>query len=140
MAAGAVDTNVFIHAQTHDALSGECLNFLEGIAERRLQARLDPIVLHELSYALPRYRRGMSRREVAEYLLVILAWEGFVGDKSVLIESVQRWRDTDGLGFADAYLATAALREGTPVYTKNVADLRVHGVEVPDPLPTGMPA
>jgi predicted nucleic acid-binding protein len=132
---GVVDTNVFIHAQTHDALADECLDFLEAIEEARLQARLDPMVLHELSYALPHYRRGMSRVEVAEYLLVILAWEGIVADKSTLIQSVERWRDTDGLGFVDAYLAVVASTEGAPVYSKNVRELRGQGVVVPDRLP-----
>ncbi|MBI2964752.1 MAG: PIN domain-containing protein [Chloroflexi bacterium] len=135
MVPGVVDTNVFIHAQTHDALADECLDFLEAIEEARLQARLDPMVLHELSYALPHYRRGMSRDEVAEYLLVILAWEGIVADKSTLIQSVERWRDTDGLGFVDAYLAVVASTEGAPVYSKNVRELRGQGVVVPDRLP-----
>ena len=135
MAPGVVDTNVFIHAQTHDAVADECLDFLEAIEEGRLQARLDPTVLHELSYALPRYRRGMSRGEVAEYLLIILAWEGIIADKSTLIQTVERWRDTDGLGFVDAYLAVVASTEGIPVYSKNVRELRGQGVVVPDRLP-----
>ena len=135
MAPGVVDTNVFIHAQTHDVLAEECLSFLEAVEEGRVESRLEPMVLHELSYALPRYRRGMSRGQVADYLLAILAWQGIVADKSVLIQSVERWRDTDGLGFVDAYLAVIASTEGVPVYSKNVRELRGQGVVVPDRLP-----
>lgn len=135
MAPGLVDTNVFIHAQTHDALADECLNFLDAVEEGRVQVRLDPLVLHELSYALPHYRRGMSRAEVAEYFLAILAWDGVIADKAVLIESVERWRDSNHLAFVDAYLAATAFRGNVPVYSKNVGELRAQGVDVPDPLP-----
>ncbi len=135
MQAGLVDTNVFIHAQTHDAYAEECLEFLEAVQKGRVRARLDPLVLHELSYALPHYRKGMARAEVAEYLLAIVGWEGIDGDKVPLVDAVVRWRDTPGIAFVDAYLASVALREGRPVYTKNVAELAAQGVVVPDPLP-----
>lgn len=135
MAVGLVDTNVFIHAQTFDALSEECLQFLEAVESGDLEARLEPIVLHELSYALPHYRKGMTRAEVAEYLLAVLAWEGILAEKELLIEAVERWRDSEGLAFVDAYLATKAVRDGVPVYSKNVEDLRQQGAEVPERLP-----
>ena len=70
---GLVDTNVFIHAQTHDPFADECLRFLEAVSSGRLRAQIDPMVFHELSYALPHYRQGMSREEIAEYLLAMLA-------------------------------------------------------------------
>lgn len=111
MPPGLLDTNVFIHALTHDRLSEECLRFLEALERADLEARLEPIVLHELSYALPHYRNQMTRVEVAEYLLAILAWEGVVADKELLIETVERWRDSAGLAFVDAYLASLATRE-----------------------------
>lgn len=132
---GLIDTNVFIHAQTRDAHSEECLQFLEAVKDGRIEVRLEPIVLHELSYALPHYRKGMTRAEVADYLLAILAWEGIGGSKDVLVAAVQRWRDTARLAFVDAYLAALAALDGCPVYTKNVAELERQGVAVPDPLP-----
>jgi predicted nucleic acid-binding protein len=132
---GLVDTNVFIHAQTHDPFAEECLRFLEAIASGSMHAELDPMVLHELSYALPHYRKGMSRDEVAEYLLAILAWPGLIGPKGLLAHAVERWRGIAGLAFVDAYLAARAAGEQRAVYTKNISDLRGEGIEVPDPLP-----
>lgn len=135
MADGLLDTNVFIHAQTRDEHSEECLEFLETLRAGRRQAQIEPLVLHELSYALPHYRKGMSRSEVAEYLLAILGWDGVGGDKDLMVSTVQRWRDTPGLAFVDAYLAALAIRDGCVVYTKNVGELIRQGVDAPSPLP-----
>lgn len=132
---GVVDTNVFIHAQTHDAHAEECLRFLEGVRSGRVRAEIEPLVLHELSYALPHYRKGMTREEVAEYLLAILAWEGLTGNKGLLVNAVERWRASPALAFVDAYLVTRAGEEHRPVYTKNVSELRAQGALIPDPLP-----
>jgi predicted nucleic acid-binding protein len=132
---GLLDTNVFIHAQTHDAQSEECLRFLEAVKSGRVEAHIEPIVLHELSYALPHYRKGMTRAEVAEYLLAVLEWDGITGNKGELVSTVERWRITPGLAFVDAYLAELAMRRQCPVYTKNVAELRAQGTVVPDVLP-----
>ncbi len=133
--AGLVDTNVFIHALTRDSHSEECLRFLEAVQRGEVSARLEPLVLHELSYALPHYRKEMSRLEVAEYLLAVLAWDGIVGEKGVLVDAVQRWRDAPRLAFVDAYLAALANRGSCPVYTKNVDELTRQGAHVADPLP-----
>ncbi|MGH2458206.1 MAG: PIN domain-containing protein [Chloroflexota bacterium] len=135
MADGLLDTNVLIHAQTRDEHAEECLGFLEALQVGRRRARIEPLVLHELSYALPHYRKGMTRSEVAECLLAILGWDGVTGDKSVMVSTVQRWRDTAGLAFVDAYLATLAIRDGCAVYTKNAGELTRQGVEAPSPLP-----
>ncbi len=79
----------------------------------------------------------MSRTDVAEYLLMILGWEGIQGDTVVMVDTVERWRDTPGLSFADAYLAALAAARQCVVYTKNVRELRRQATTVPDPLPDG---
>lgn len=135
MADAFVDTNVFIHALTHDAHAEECVQFLEALRAGKKRARLEPIVVHELSYALPHYRKGMPRAEVAEFLLAILGWDGTVGEKGVLVDTVQRWRDTRGLAFVDAYLAALATRDGCAVYTKNIGEFVSQGVDAPAHLP-----
>lgn len=132
---GLIDTNIFIHAQTRDAHAEECLQFLEAVQQGRVEVRLEPVVLHELSYALPHFRKGMNRAEVADYLLAVLAWEGIGGNKDLLVAAVQRWRDTPRLAFVDAYLAALAHAEACPVYTKNITELRLQGAKVPDTLP-----
>lgn len=109
--------------------------FLEALESGRVQAQVEPVVVHELSCALPRYRKGMARKDVGEYLLAVLAWEGIVGDKGLLINAVRRWQQTPGIAFVDAYLAAVAAENQGPVYTKNVTELNSQGAEVPDPLP-----
>jgi predicted nucleic acid-binding protein len=138
-AAGLIDTNVFIHAQASDARSEECLRFLEAVERGEIRARLDPLVAHELTYALPHYRQGMTRADVAMFLLAVLAWDGIVGDRDCVVDAVLRWRDSTRLAFVDAYLAAVAHANGCPVYTNNVRDLASHGVVTPDPLLAGTP-
>lgn len=86
--AGLLDTNVFIHALSWDAQGAECRKLLDDIASGQFRARLEPIVAHELSYVLPRYRKQMTRQDVAEYLTAVLQWEGLEGEKDVLAKAV----------------------------------------------------
>jgi len=132
---GLLDTNVFLHAYTTDAHSAECLSFLAALERGDVEARLEPLVLHELSYVLPRYLKQMSRLDLAAYLLMVLRWKGVRADTEILVDAVERWRRTPGLAFVDAYLAAIANRDGCPIYTKNVAELAGQGVSVPSTLP-----
>jgi predicted nucleic acid-binding protein len=132
---GLVDTNVFVHAHATDAHSAECVRFLTAVEAGQVRAQMDPLVLPELSYVLPRFFKQMTRRDVADYLLVVLGWTGIVGEKALLADSVELWRDTPGLAFVDAYLVTRAKGENRPIYSKNVEDIRPLGAAVPDPLP-----
>jgi len=131
---GLLDTNVFIHAHSTDRFAEECRGFLAALERGDLRAQLDPIILHELSYALRHYVRQMTRDDVAQYLLTVLSWAGIQGEKDLMVDTVERWRATPGLSFADAYLAARGAAEGRVVYTKNVRELRGQGVTVPDPL------
>lgn len=132
---GLVDTNLFIHAHAHDPFTDECRAFLAALESGRIRAYLEPIILHELSYALPHYIKQMTRSQVADYLLMVLAWDGIVGDKGAMVDAVERWRGTSGLAFADAYLAALATQRQCPVYSKNVRELQGQGVIVPPTLP-----
>ena len=134
---GLLDTNVVIHAHTSDVHAADCRAFLAALERGERRARLEPLVLHELSYALPHYLRQMNRDDVGQYLLMVLSWPGVVGDVSLMVDAVERWRGTPGLSFADAYLCAVALREGVPVYSKNLRELRGQGVEAPSPLVEG---
>ena len=132
---GVVDTNVFVHAHANDPLTAECQAFLSALAAGAVQAHLDPLVVHEMTYVLPRLVREITRADIAAYLLVVLDWPGIQGPLAVLRDAVRRWGRTPGLGFVDAYLAALAALRSSPVYTKNVRDLVGQGVPVPDPLP-----
>ncbi len=135
MSEGLLDTNIFVHAHTNDAQSDECARFLAGLERGRIRARLEPLVLHEITYILPRVVKQMTRAQLAEYLLMVLEWEGIEGEKTLMADTIERWRDTPGLGFVDAYLAAAATARQCPVFTKNARELVGQGVAVPDPLP-----
>ncbi len=130
-----IDTNVFIHAQSTDQFSQECRRFLEAVETGRIRARLDPLVLHELSYALPHYVKHMTRENVGEYLLAVLTWEGIEGNRNLMVDAVTRWRSSSKLAFVDAYLAALAKELDGAVFTKNVRDFEGQGVEVPAALP-----
>jgi len=132
---GLLDTNIFLHSHTSDTHAEECRQFLSKIESGHIRARLEPIVLHELSYMLPRYLRQMTKRDIGEYLVTVLSWVGIVGDTDLMIDTVNRWSGTPGLSFADAYLAALATRRRCQIYTKNLRELRGQGVEAPDPLP-----
>ncbi len=137
--AGLLDTNVFIHAHATDAHSAECQQFLAALESGAVRARIEPLILHELSYALRHYLKQITREETAQYLLSVLTWKGVEGEKDLLAQTVQRWASTPGLSLPDAYLAEIASRDGCEVYTKNVGELRAQGALVPDPLPTSTP-
>jgi predicted nucleic acid-binding protein len=132
---GLVDTNVFIHALTHDAQSEECLRFLDAVRRGEVRMRLESIVLHELSYAIRHYRKELSRADIAEYLLAVLGWQGVQGDRGILIDTVQRWRDSPNVAFVDCYLAAVAFATACPIYSKNVKELSEQGANVPALLP-----
>ena len=138
-ASGLLDTNIFIHAHATDQWSAECRVFLGALRDGRVRAHLDPLVLHELAYALPRYVQQLreNRQELATYLLMVLGWPGVEGDTETMIETVQRWAATPGLSFVDAYLAVRAGQRGCPIYTKNARELQGQGANVPATLPDG---
>lgn len=134
---GLLDTNLFIHAQTTDDLSEECRRFLSAVERGEIRATLEPVILHELSYALKRYRQQMTRGQIAEYLRTILLWPGVLGEKDLMLDAVERWEQQPSMGFADAYLAAIAGVRQCKVYTKNVRHFASQGVDVPNPLPNG---
>jgi predicted nucleic acid-binding protein len=131
---GLLDTNIVIHARSTDENSVECREFLRELHRGQIQVQLDPLVVHELTYALPRYVKQLGRRDVATYLISIIEWPGVIANKALLVEALTRWGNTPGLGFVDAYLAARARVEDRPVYTKNVRELVGCGATVPDPL------
>src|SRR6266568_3923291 len=132
---GLLDTNIIIHAHTTDALSAECRRFLAALERGELEARLEPIILHELSYMLPRILKQLTRADVAALLLMVLGWRGVRGEIALMLDAVRRWSSSQDLAFADAYLAALASRDACPVFTKNVRELTAQGVDVPRRLP-----
>ena len=134
MAEGILDTNVLVHGLMRDTVSEECRRLLRAIGSGQERAILDPLVVHEATYALQRVVR-LSRGATADYLLDVSNWPGIIADRPVLADALGRWKTTQGLGFVDAYLAARAAIEDLPIYPKNVRELVAQGATVPDPLP-----
>lgn len=135
MSAGLIDTNIFLHAQMNDTASEECRRFLARLARGEETAEIDALVVHELTYALPRVVKQMDRQQVAAYVLMVLGWPGIIGDKVRLRDAINSWGKAQRPAFVDAYLAVRAASEGRVIFSKNVRELVRQGATVPDPLP-----
>ncbi len=123
-----------MHALSNDSHSAECSALLEALRQNAVTAVFDILVLHELTYAIPRYRKGSTRSGLASFLTGVIEMPGVVCDKALFIDSLKRWSETPGLGFVDAYLASRAVSEDAPILTKNIRELRSQGATVADPL------
>jgi predicted nucleic acid-binding protein len=110
---------------------------LTAIREGTITAILDPLVVHEITYGLPKFAKQMSRSDIVEYLESLLSSRGIVAEKLVLSKALQLWQVNPGIGFVDCFLATKAVESKLSVFTVNVRHLRRLGADVPDPLPAG---
>jgi predicted nucleic acid-binding protein len=135
MTDGVLDTNVLLHGLTRDEHSEECSAFLECLSRGELRVRLDPCVIHEFTYALPRIEKGWSKERIVETLLLILDWPGIECDRPLLKATLSRWLSKPGVSFVDALLWAEASRSGASVYRINKREFVGAGVDVPSPLP-----
>ena len=55
-----------------------------------IRARLEPLVLHELTYALPRVVKQATRTDIAAYIAIVLGWPGIQGEIEVVRDTVER--------------------------------------------------
>lgn len=129
---GLLDTTVLIHSLTNDEWSQAAVGLLEQIETGHRRVYVDAVVVHEMTYVYPRYRKGASREEIALSIDTLLEWPGVVGPKATLRAAVARWRADSALGFVDAYLGVRAEMDQLPVYTVNRKDFQRQGVEAPD--------
>ncbi|MBV8084334.1 MAG: type II toxin-antitoxin system VapC family toxin [Chloroflexi bacterium] len=122
---GWLDTGVFIHALfPNDPLSIPARNVLARVAGGDASAWLDVVVVHELTYVLPRTKLPAfgQRSAVAEYIGRVLALESVHADaKDELLETLAVWRVRQ-VAFADARLTVMAGRRGLPVCSPNRRD------------------
>lgn len=122
---GWLDATIFVHALfANDPHRKRCIEILEALESGEGEGWIDVVVVHELTYVLPRALPKVfnSRSAVAEYLLSFLTL-GTVHspDMDVIVASLQRWSSSQ-VGFADARLLTLAESGGLPVCTVNKRD------------------
>ena len=129
---GIIDTSVVVHAFGNDPDTAAAQAFLDRVEAGHASIIVDPLVVHELTYAFSRVSRQFPRERVAEIALSLVD----VGVRSTSDDALRRgieiWRDTPGLSFVDAYLGSRALEEGMPVYSVNRKDFLRQGVDAPD--------
>ncbi len=127
---GWLDATLFIHALfENDPHMPRCRRILRGLEASDAEGWLDPVTIHELTYALPRAlpRRFQSRNDLVRYVLRFLALDTVKGDdKEGLIRALQIWGDR-GIKFGNARLIAQAERTGVPVCSVNERDFT--GVE-----------
>jgi len=123
MTEGYVDTNVFLHAQAHDAHTAPCRALLRAAATGELVLRLDPLVLHELTYVLPRYVKTMTRADVALYCRSILQWPGMrLEEVPFWLAVLETWEADVRLSWTDAVLIRRAQDTALALWSRNHRD------------------
>ncbi len=131
---GLIDTNVFIHALRGDGRSHECREFLKLLRTGERRVRLEPYVVHELTFVIGRVLKQMTREETAAYIHEVINWPGVESDRELLVGALDRWQ-RPGIAFADALLATQAQLNNTVVFTvntKHFADVGVAASLLPE--------
>lgn len=120
---GWLDANLFIHPLfQNDPHARPCREIFRAIESGAAEAWLDPVTVHELTYALqkiPQFRD--NRQAIADYLLPVLLQEGIqMHDKPAAVSALRRW--LQGGRFGDARIAGLAETSGLPVCTVNDRD------------------
>ncbi|MCL5972401.1 MAG: hypothetical protein M1499_07560 [Firmicutes bacterium] len=84
---------------------------------------LDPLVLHELTYVLPRYVKQMTCIDVALYVRTVLNWPGIqMEDKPLWFGVLETWEADPRLSWTDAVLIQRSLKTGRGVWSRNHRD------------------
>lgn len=123
MTDGYVDTNVFLHAQAQDAHTAACRALLRSAAAGDVVLRLDPLVLHELIYVLPRYVKTMTRADVALYCRSVLQWAGMhLDERPFWLAVLETWESDERLSWTDAVLIRRAQDTALPLWSRNHRD------------------
>jgi predicted nucleic acid-binding protein len=122
---GWLDATIFIHALfEQDPHMPRCRRILHGLEDGRAQGWVDPVTIHELTYALPRARprEFRTREDVFQYISRFLVLDTVkADDKDGLIQALRLWVDR-GVKFGDARLTAQAERRRMPVCTVNERD------------------
>lgn len=130
---GWLDTNIFVHSRTHDKHSAACQRAMDGLAAGETKGRIDPVVVHELTYTLVG-KFGFSKQMAADYINMILGWDSVevIGGKEP-IYAICIWQEHD-IGFADALLAARAMLDGSQVLTINARHIERTGATAATPV------
>ncbi len=120
---GWLDANVFIHPLfTRDPHAARCREILRSIEAGKAEAWLDPVTVHELTYALQKIPQFRDQRQmIVDYLLPLIVLDGIrMADKPSAVVALRLW--AEGSRFGGARLAALAQVGGLPVCSVNRRD------------------
>lgn len=122
---GWLDANIFIHPLFEgDPHCHRCRQILRWLKEGRAEGWVDPVTVHELTYALRRARPDAfpTPHAVFSYLAPILALDAVhMDDKNAALSALHYWASSGGT-FDDARIAVLARSRGMPVCSVNARD------------------
>lgn len=130
--AAILDSNVVLESVKTGQMSEVCGRLLRSVGDGDLRVVVEPLVVHELTYIIPRYLKQATREKIAQIILSVLHSPGAEDPAGLLIQAVMTWRDIPELSFVDAYLGTLAEAQGRRVFTLNKRDFDLQGVDAPD--------
>lgn len=120
---GWLDANLFIHPLfSHDPHGPQCRRILGEIVSGEAEGWLDPVTIHELTYALRvQKEKFKTNQDVVDYLLRFLPHDGFrLEDKDSVVLGLSLW--VQGGTFGDARLRALASRTDLPICSVNGKD------------------
>lgn len=121
---GWLDANLFIHPLfANDPHRPRCEHILRMLRRGEAEAWVDPVTVHELTYALPRARPDAfpNPRAVLAYLGPLLALDAVrMDDKDAVLQALYHWA-THGGRFGDARILALARGRGMPVCSVNAS-------------------
>lgn len=128
---GWLDANVFVHPLfDNDPHKARCEKILQSLLDGSAEGWVDPVTVHELTYALPRAlpQAFATRRDVADYLIGFLVLDTVLcDDKDALLDALQLWVEHSAR-FGDCRLLALARSRGMAICTVNARDFP--GVEI----------
>lgn len=122
---GWLDANVFIHPLfENDPHRDRCERILRILKAGEGEGWIDPVTVHELTYALQRARPETfgGPQDVFSYLSPLLALGTvYMDDKEAALTALRRWSRHGGR-FGDARILALARTRGMPVCSVNARD------------------
>ncbi len=116
MKEGLIDANVILRYLTKDppAMAEAALKIFDEARNGKISLSIIPITVAEVVWVLGSFY-GYSKQQIAETMTQFLMCEGLeVENLDLLIEALSLYHEKN-LDFADAVLATTALRKGPKV-------------------------
>ncbi|HEX6989598.1 MAG TPA: hypothetical protein VF282_09020 [Bacillota bacterium] len=112
---GWLDAALFVHVFYRDRETTRCEAILDALLNGRAAGRIDPITLHELTYALI-HRFSGNRRHVAEFVTGLLSLDNvFVPDREIYLKALRLWGNGEVGRFGDAIIMVRSLTDHVPV-------------------------